>query len=774
MKYLLTAITILTLFSCAPVKFSKSDTIQVDTDGNGGTDTGGAKRIACNPRISPNATTYTYTSTGAPNILSQCDYSGLTYEWVVKRPDSSVVNTAIPGLSGANPTGVDFRGLGRGTYYVTLNARDPNGVLLPYEGKTPLEFIVPGEGTGNSLTCDPKLNSNQTSVVVNSTDSNPTLTANCNPKAGMYQWIVTKDGMTMATLPSGLSGESSTPDFKKAGAGTYKINLYATATGSAHWQSSTPLTVKVNAATPVPLPSIACSPKVNGSATTITITNSSLKPLVEANCNPSAVNYAWSVTRNGQTIPVADLNGASSNPDFLNLGSGTYLVYLTATKNGYTTWSTTNPLSITVDKNETPALNVNCSPRFGSGTGSTAVTITANSGNTPLISNCNPSSAQHTWTVYRNGQTVTVPSLSGSSSTPDFLSLGIGTYYVYLTASQSGYNSYVIPSPLQLTVGRDENLNRRVTLEKTVKITDNAVDLLLVVDDSKSMLEDNRKLANRLQGFVTDLSSSNIDWQMCTTVTRAVPISGVYHWGASAPWTGYLGSPRWILKAGATDPNSIFKNTIESIGAGWEGTDDERAIKAAYWHAEYATSNTCYRNEASLAVIIISDEDERSVGGDASQVFYPGELKPLETDDLPQSYINKVKQKFGMNKRFTVNSIIVKPGDTSCMSKQDQQEGGKSKSHYGYKYHELSQLTNGVSTSICENDYSTNLKYFKDRIVTTLGSIPLECTPVGVVDVTITPSMGGVSTRIENNSLIFTPAVPVGHKIKLAYDCPKN
>ena len=58
--------------------------------------------------------------------------------------------------------------------------------------------------------------------------------------------------------------------------------------------------------------------------------------------------------------------------------------------------------------------------------------------------------------------------------------------------------------------------------------------------------------------------------------------------------------------------------------------------------------------------------------------------------------------------------------------------------------------------------YSSNLYYFKDRIVNTAASIPLECAPVGNVIVTITPSMGSFVATVQNNSLVFNPAIPAG------------
>lgn len=766
MKILLVllSLSLVILSSCAPVRFTRSNTLKVSPGVNIG---GVTNTVACDPQYDNGSQSFTYSQVNSgPSIISNCDTSPLNYEWTVVRANGTAVNSSIPTLTGQNPAQVDIRSLGEGVYYVTLVATDPSGNKLPYTQETPLELIVPGPSVTNNLNCDPKLNASFTSISVEANDNNPTVKANCSPQAEGYIWSVTKNGVSI-NLP-GLVGEQSMPDIKSFGVGTYQISLYATLTGSSHWESSSPLTIMVNSANQSDNV-ISCNPRINGSLTSLNLTSTSAHPLISANCDPTDVVYQWTVYKNGQLISLPSLNGAQSNPTFLQQGDGTYLVYLTATKNNFTTFSPVQPLTITVQGSNNNATTIQCSPRLN--TDSVAITINAQSPQTTLSANCNPANVQYTWTVFRNEMPVTIAGLSGSSSTPNFMAAGLGTYTVYLVASQNGFNSYVIPTPLQVTVANVVSDLRQVSFTKTVQATDNKVDILLVVDDSNSMLPDNRKLAQKLQGFVTGLSSSQIDWKMCATVTRAQKIGTTFYWGASRNWVNYVGSPRWILNSGATDPYSIFTSTIEAIGAGWADSDDERGIKAAFWHAEYAASNQCYRDDASLAVIIISDEDVRSVGGDASRVHYGYELFPLEAEDLPQNYVNKVKQKFGMDKRLSVNSIIVRPGDTTCMAQQD---AGGAKSQYGYKYHELSQLTNGFSSSICENDYSQNLNYFKDRIVSSLSSIPLECSPVGSVNVTFVPSLTDVSTTIQNNSLVFNPAVPVGYQINLKYNCASN
>ncbi len=761
---LITAWVFISFFaSCAPVRFQKAN-VNVLAACSGTICATGAQQIQCNPKINTTATTFTYAAGVAlPKINSNCNPANVDYTWVIKKADATVLNATVPGLAGANPTSVDFTGLGPGSYYVYLTASQTGSAYATYMASTPLEFVV--GGIGNQLMCDPKLNQNAVSVTLNAADNNALISANCTPLAGNYAWTVTRNNMPITI--AGLSGANSTPDIKSYGEGVYLISLYATVLGSQHWQSSTPLTVTV-IKPPPPADPINCNPRINGSMTALTIIASSPHPLISANCIPSNADYVWTVTRNGNPVAVPGLAGSNSNPDFLSQGVGTYLVSLNVSAPNYAGWNTTTPLVITVDSGG-GGQNINCAPRINNS--SVSVTVAQNNTNPTITSGCMPATVTHIWSVFRNGQPVVVSNLNGPSSTPNFIESGLGTYSVYLTATAPGYNAYVTPWPLEVVVSSTAKTFRPMSLQKVVQATDNKVDIMVVVDDSSSMLPDNTKLGERLQGFVNDLTTSGIDWNMCATVTHDQLSNGSQYWGLSRNWSDYTGTPKWILKKDAANPYTIFTNTITAIGAGWANTDDERPLKAAFWHAEYNAYNTCYRPDAALSVLVISDEDERSVGGDPAAVFYSTELKNLDGEDQPHGYINKIKQLFTINKRLSVNSIIVKPKDSACMASQDS---GSSKSHYGYKLNELSQLTNGYVGSICDTNYSNNLYYFKDRIVNSLASIPLECAPVGAITVTITPSMGPVSTTLQNNILVFSPTIPAGRTVDIQYNCSQN
>lgn len=327
----------------------------------------------------------------------------------------------------------------------------------------------------------------------------------------------------------------------------------------------------------------------------------------------------------------------------------------------------------------------------------------------------------------------------------------------------------------------DTGKTRDVETTRVVQSNQNKVDILLIVDNSSSMNADNIKLADRLTTFVTQLESAQIDWQMCLAITTYTTYQNYNYWGLSINWglsdasqsssPYYYNAPEnWILKRqNGVNLASVFRYSLENnVATGSANSNDERGIKAAYWHLNYKNYNKCYRAGAAVAQIYISDEDVRSIGGIAADKYYADELKTLEADDTASALVDKLKQELGADTRFRANSIIVKPNDTACLSTQDAQG---TKAHYGRKYEELSKITGGGIGSICDTDYYNNLNFFNEVINDSIASLALECNPVdNNVSVTIVPTQAVTST-VQGQSMVFSPAIKAGSTITAKYKC---
>lgn len=339
--------------------------------------------------------------------------------------------------------------------------------------------------------------------------------------------------------------------------------------------------------------------------------------------------------------------------------------------------------------------------------------------------------------------------------------------------------------------------------EKIVSTDISKLDILLVVDNSTSMLADNRKLASRLGGFVENLKSSKVDWQMCITTTSFMmppdsffPTGSRVDWGSSVKWSSY--SPgdgkTWILDSSTGNLQGIISNTIEKIGV-QDSAGDERGIKAAYHHFLQRNDNNCYRSDAKLAVIVISDEDEASVAGDV--VLKEAELKiyrddhpsatqaeldaqsqrfDLKLEDSPQKYLDSVKNAFS-SKQVNIHSIITE--SVSCKEIQDNipdEKGYISTSYIGTVYKQASQLTGGGVGSICDNDYTETLGVFRNITLNSKSEEILNCEAESAPEklaIKVTPYFA-TSAKVEGNKIIFNPAIPEGYSARVRYVCKES
>ena len=300
---------------------------------------------------------------------------------------------------------------------------------------------------------------------------------------------------------------------------------------------------------------------------------------------------------------------------------------------------------------------------------------------------------------------------------------------------------------------------RAVTQQATVPPTATSVDVVLVIDDSSSMKDDQTKLATRMSTLLADLDAQNVDYQVCLTTTDTG-----YWAGSPLQWKG-LNSV--VMTKSSPNKNQVFIDTINALGAEW--SSDERAIYAQYMMIKNFRNSGCLRDKAALSTIVISDEDERSVGGDQS--LSKAQYQPLESGDMVANLISLVHSTFdgnGFTKPFLWNSIIDIPGDAACMAQQDKDV---SPSFYGKMYAQLSGATGGAIGSICDNDYTQNLKFIKDRIVNSMPGLTMECTPVGTPVVTLVPAFA-TSVSTSGNQMTFSPALPENTQITAKYSCP--
>jgi hypothetical protein len=297
------------------------------------------------------------------------------------------------------------------------------------------------------------------------------------------------------------------------------------------------------------------------------------------------------------------------------------------------------------------------------------------------------------------------------------------------------------------------------------------VDILFVVDNSGSMQQEQSELANRISGFLGVIQDLN--WQIAMTTTD--PRSGNVvrddnniqrSWGDGQfrPF-GSDDGDQFILKRSEHSASEAQALLSQAINVGIRGSGNERGINAVYRAIERRQQSSAhdqfFRPNASLAVVLISDEDE------CSNYSCPDLL-----ESSPMGLVSLVTESFGPNKPFNFHSIIWIPGDSGCNTGY----------HQGPTYMQMSTLAGGVVGSICSSNYTSLLTNIGERVIELVESTQLNCSPAdinndGKADLFITldggHTLAASDFTINGNRVNFKDPLPEGQHI-VTYYCAKD
>jgi hypothetical protein len=218
----------------------------------------------------------------------------------------------------------------------------------------------------------------------------------------------------------------------------------------------------------------------------------------------------------------------------------------------------------------------------------------------------------------------------------------------------------------------------------------NKVDILFVVDNSKSMLQYQQRLSARVTDMITTLNNLKMDYHVGVTTTTMSSDSGNY------PVTRKLvGSPEYLT---ATNINLLTSRII----VGESGSDLERGLDAMtlVTSSNYLSqiNSNFIRSDALFAVVFISDERDQSseFGNPNSQDFI--------------NILNVRKPAFDTGARGWIANYIGILTNQSC-----DNLGGHV--DIGTQFVALVDESKGSKSSICNADLSAAVSNIKARII---------------------------------------------------------
>ena len=350
------------------------------------------------------------------------------------------------------------------------------------------------------------------------------------------------------------------------------------------------------------------------------------------------------------------------------------------------------------------------------------------------------------------------------------------------------------------------------------------IDIIFVVDNSSSMHKEQKSIGKQMSNFLNKIS--HLDYRIAVTTTdissspRNPRHGQSYQDGnfISIGGRSYLENKNRGYKASNQDVQSFISaiERPESLacakrsGGGARSDDlnfyfehgydhhqvedrtspticpshDERAIYALNLAVDKYSQNNFFRRDAHLMMVIISDEDERS-----SDLYIRQQLNEgissyvFEEKDYPETLVETVYNRLGALKNFSVHSIIIPPGNSSCLNHQnkDAHQGvGTGRGYYGYEYARLSKassslrkygnLLKGNVISICDRSYPKQLS--KIALFAEVPRISLPCDRPEYIKIKENGRERNLDYDIEGRSLQIHPGeVYIGSKVTVTIVC---
>lgn len=392
---------------------------------------------------------------------------------------------------------------------------------------------------------------------------------------------------------------------------------------------------------------------------------------------------------------------------------------------------------------------------------------------------------------------------------------------IYTACSEVSFKKQVDIS--QYSKGCNQLDDTSVACKGEETIEGGKVDILFVDDNSASMSTEQKELAARFSNFVNLLDSKSMNYRIAITTTdisssknpaRAINQNGALQDGRLIP----LGNGKKFISAkegSASDRNLWFNNGItrqetkdcESFIKSWLAA--KKSTTGAEYDAEYLKNcpstdergiyaaglviknnpDSFLREDADLAIIFLSDEDERS-----GLYYYSMPGYELESQDKAATLISTLKTTYP-NKSFGIHAIITTTPE--CKSLQDNQMAGAVSGSFGWEYKrtvdaaKAEMASRGVDSKISSkmvvgdicggaDKYTVNAKDFTGQLTDIFNhiqgqikdSIELSCEGATNLVVTLSTSDPSIEYKIEGKVLKFNKKLPAGSNVSYQYHCP--
>jgi hypothetical protein len=388
----------------------------------------------------------------------------VTYAWSVQRDGNPY---SLNGVVTSGST-FSFTPSDQGSYQIFLTATDSGGPTSTSTSAISVADVAPGV----TITGAPASNTTTGEGTAISLGTTVTETG-ANDSVASYAWTVTKDGQSFDL--GGAATNASTLTFTPVNAGVYVATVTVTnasdgnISGGQTQVSSSSMTV-VNVP-PTVVVTGTSGPVTNG--TTLNFSAAATEP------GSNTLSYAWTVTRNGHAITLANgIDTTSSTLSFAAGRAGSFIATCTVTDSEDGVGSdASNSVTVT---DVAPSVTISGEPGTSIAAG-TAVALTAAATDPGALERFN-----YSWSVTRNGLSYSLlNSVATNAATLNFTPDRVGSYIATVTVTDTDGGTTTVSStamavndvaPTVTVTGPQTSINEGQTLTFTGSATNPTID----------------------------------------------------------------------------------------------------------------------------------------------------------------------------------------------------------------------------------------------------------------------------------------------------------
>ncbi|NTX35494.1 choice-of-anchor D domain-containing protein [Myxococcus sp. CA033] len=314
-----------------------------------------------------------------------------------------------------------------------------------------------------------------------------------------------------------------------------------------------------------------------------------------------------------------------------------------------------------------------------------------------------------------------------------------------------------LPAPLLVPLIGESS--KRVDKTDTFTQQDvSKVDVLFVVDNTASMVEEHPRLVSAIPSFVDAALAKKVDMHVAVTTTGITAVSGTCPGGAQGGEAGRFfpvnnARPR-ILTNGMANLTALLQQNVQ-VGQCAQVEQGFEAMRRALSPPLVNTADDprtpvpqdgnlgFLRDSAALVVVFVGDEDDHS-------------------PDAVDTYVQWAQQRKGQNQPQRATFYSIAPTATACGT-----AGGS-----GTRYAEATARTGGEVMNVCAANYGPLLAAVANKAFSAQDRFPLSDAPEpGSVTVTVdgAPVTTGWRYDAPTNSVIFANVPAPGAKVAISY-----